>query len=43
MDTDFAVVLVVVYDQHAIDGSAVLLLIVGMLVLGAVMALVRGD
>jgi hypothetical protein len=43
MDTDFAVVLVVIYDQHAVDGAAVLVAVVGMLMLCAVAALLRGD
>jgi hypothetical protein len=43
MDTDFAVVLVVIYDQHYIDGAALLAAVVGVLVLCAVAALFRGD
>jgi len=43
MDTDFAVVLVVIYDQHFIDGAALLAGVVGLLVLCALSALIRGD
>ena len=43
MSTDFAVVLVVIYDQHAVDGAAILAGLAGMLVLCALAALLRGD